>query len=150
MAAVRVVLPWSTWPMVPMLTCGLLRSNFAFATAGPPQDCDDPPCDPSSGHQGVRGWIWSWPMDGQHPWWTSLWLTHRAFRYGRASGALWRVRIDPAGDQSALTSGLLAVLLRGVGLLVHDELRSSVASARCVAHSPFCFAMMVFATLVGT
>src|SRR6478609_5511254 len=37
-AAVRVVLPWSTWPMVPMLTCGLLRSNFAFATAGPPQD----------------------------------------------------------------------------------------------------------------
>src|SRR5450759_3041217 len=30
-AAVRVVLPWSTWPMVPTLTCGLLRSNFFFA-----------------------------------------------------------------------------------------------------------------------
>jgi hypothetical protein len=30
-AAVRVVLPWSTWPMVPMLTCGLLRSNFPLA-----------------------------------------------------------------------------------------------------------------------
>src|SRR5579872_2303285 len=29
-AAVRLVLPWSTWPIVPMLTCGLLRSNFAF------------------------------------------------------------------------------------------------------------------------
>src|SRR5262245_56081809 len=31
MAAVRVVLPWSTWPMVPTLTCGLVRSNFSFA-----------------------------------------------------------------------------------------------------------------------
>src|SRR5579859_2157331 len=30
-AAVKVVLPWSTWPIVPMLQCGLLRSNFAFA-----------------------------------------------------------------------------------------------------------------------
>src|SRR3982751_4047250 len=27
-AAVRVVLPWSMCPIVPMLTCGLLRSNF--------------------------------------------------------------------------------------------------------------------------
>lgn len=26
MAAVRVVLPWSTWPMVPMLMCALLRT----------------------------------------------------------------------------------------------------------------------------
>ena len=33
-AAVRVVLPWSMWPIVPMLTCGLLRSNFFLATAG--------------------------------------------------------------------------------------------------------------------
>src|SRR5581483_9842148 len=31
MAAVKVVLPWSMCPMVPMLTCGLLRSNFSFA-----------------------------------------------------------------------------------------------------------------------
>src|SRR5436309_6825414 len=30
-AAVRVVLPWSTWPMVPTFTCGLLRSNFSLA-----------------------------------------------------------------------------------------------------------------------
>jgi hypothetical protein len=30
-AAVRVVLPWSTWPMVPMLTCGLLRLNASLA-----------------------------------------------------------------------------------------------------------------------
>jgi hypothetical protein len=27
-----VVLPWSMCPMVPMLTCGLVRSNLAFAT----------------------------------------------------------------------------------------------------------------------
>ena len=32
MAAVRLVLPWSIWPIVPMLTCGLVRSNFFFAT----------------------------------------------------------------------------------------------------------------------
>src|SRR6201993_4360274 len=32
-AAVSVVLPWSMCPMVPMLTCGLVRWNLAFATA---------------------------------------------------------------------------------------------------------------------
>src|SRR6478735_10200820 len=48
--------------MVPMLTCGLLRSNFAFATAvllrtllmrhaTSGTDC---------GRQGVGGWIWTW------------------------------------------------------------------------------------------
>jgi len=26
-----VVLPWSTWPIVPTLTCGFLRSNVALA-----------------------------------------------------------------------------------------------------------------------
>src|SRR5437867_12224445 len=30
-AAVRDVLPWSTWPIVPTLTCGLVRSNFCLA-----------------------------------------------------------------------------------------------------------------------
>ena len=30
-AAVNVVLPWSTWPIVPTFTCGLFRSNFALA-----------------------------------------------------------------------------------------------------------------------
>src|SRR5215212_9315323 len=30
-AAVRVVLPWSMWPIVPTLTWGLERSNFSFA-----------------------------------------------------------------------------------------------------------------------
>src|SRR5438552_1160352 len=30
-AAVKVVLPWSTCPMVPTFTCGFLRSNFSFA-----------------------------------------------------------------------------------------------------------------------
>ena len=32
MAAVRDVLPWSIWPIVPMLTCGLVRSNFFLAS----------------------------------------------------------------------------------------------------------------------
>ena len=30
-AAVSDVLPWSTCPIVPMLQCGFVRSNFAFA-----------------------------------------------------------------------------------------------------------------------
>src|SRR6187402_483998 len=33
-AAVRLVFPWSMWPIVPMLTCGLLRSNFFLAIVG--------------------------------------------------------------------------------------------------------------------
>jgi hypothetical protein len=36
MAAVSVVLPWSIWPIVPTFTCGLLRSNFSFATPNYP------------------------------------------------------------------------------------------------------------------
>src|SRR5579859_2661840 len=33
MAAVSVVLPWSTCPIVPTLICGLVRSNFCLAMA---------------------------------------------------------------------------------------------------------------------
>jgi hypothetical protein len=33
---VSVVLPWSMWPIVPMFTCGLVRSNFFFAIAVAP------------------------------------------------------------------------------------------------------------------
>ncbi len=57
MAAVRVVLPWSTWPIVPMLTCGLLRSNFAFATAVSSSGRDDPRGLPDV--RGGGGWIWN-------------------------------------------------------------------------------------------
>src|SRR5690606_12051547 len=32
-AAVSVVLPWSTWPMVPTFTCGLVRSNLPLDMA---------------------------------------------------------------------------------------------------------------------
>src|SRR5215211_4561027 len=32
-AAVRVVLPWSTWPMVPTFRCGLVRSNLPLDIA---------------------------------------------------------------------------------------------------------------------
>ena len=35
-AAVSVVLPWSMCPMVPTLTCGLLRSNFSLAMSSTP------------------------------------------------------------------------------------------------------------------
>src|SRR5687768_18127512 len=33
MAAVRLVLPWSTCPIVPTFTCGLVRANFCFPIA---------------------------------------------------------------------------------------------------------------------
>src|SRR5712692_9689980 len=39
-AAVSVVFPWSMCPMVPILTCGLTRSNFSFAIARHPQLAD--------------------------------------------------------------------------------------------------------------
>ena len=35
-AAVKVVLPWSTCPIVPMLACGLLLSNLALAILNNP------------------------------------------------------------------------------------------------------------------
>src|SRR5919198_3726843 len=35
MAAVSVVFPWSTCPIVPTFTCGLLRSNFSLAMCAP-------------------------------------------------------------------------------------------------------------------
>src|SRR5215213_2277025 len=35
MAAVSVVFPWSMWPIVPMFTCGLFRSNFCFDMPSP-------------------------------------------------------------------------------------------------------------------
>src|SRR5471032_17021 len=35
-AAVNDVLPWSTWPIVPMLQCGFVRSNLAFAIVSYP------------------------------------------------------------------------------------------------------------------
>src|SRR6267143_5054181 len=36
-AAVKVVLPWSTCPIVPTFTCGFVRSNFPFDTASTSQ-----------------------------------------------------------------------------------------------------------------
>src|SRR5271165_3856508 len=48
-AAVNVVLPWSMCPIVPMFTCGLLRSNFSFAIecSAPPLELDEnPPASP--------------------------------------------------------------------------------------------------------
>src|SRR5215467_13188217 len=36
-AAVKVVLPWSMWPMVPTFTCGLDRSNFSLAISQEPR-----------------------------------------------------------------------------------------------------------------
>src|SRR6478736_5707499 len=53
-AAVRLVLPWSMWPIVPTLTCGLLRSNFFLAT-GPSHSKDWGGCVPPDGSGSTRG-----------------------------------------------------------------------------------------------
>src|SRR5512134_2566579 len=51
-AAVSVVLPWSTCPIVPTFTCGLVRSNLAFAIFLAPFPVQNPasrhfqPCHP--------------------------------------------------------------------------------------------------------
>src|SRR5215213_9865133 len=42
MAAVRVVLPWSTWPIVPTFRCGLFRTNFSLAMGDPPLGASNP------------------------------------------------------------------------------------------------------------
>src|SRR5207245_9608597 len=42
-AEVSVVLPWSTCPIVPMFTCGLRRSYFAFAITSPLRAAFTPP-----------------------------------------------------------------------------------------------------------
>ena len=38
-AAVSVVLPWSTCPIVPTFTCGLVRSNLPFAISDLHKEC---------------------------------------------------------------------------------------------------------------
>jgi hypothetical protein len=35
-AAVKVVFPWSTCPIVPTFTCGFVRSNLLFAMSETP------------------------------------------------------------------------------------------------------------------
>src|SRR5947209_19602655 len=58
-AAVSVVFPWSTCPIVPTLTCGFVRSNFAFAIPRPPLPLSAPaarpalPAHPGPRHQGL-------------------------------------------------------------------------------------------------
>src|SRR3989440_11629617 len=57
MAAVRVVLPWSTCPIVPTFTCGFVRSNFFFAITGRPPVFLQPAC-PVYSHESARVLCW--------------------------------------------------------------------------------------------
>jgi hypothetical protein len=41
-AAVSVVFPWSMWPIVPTLTCGLVRANTSLAIVPPQVQCKQP------------------------------------------------------------------------------------------------------------
>src|SRR5689334_13835888 len=54
MAAVSDVLPWSTWPMVPMFTWGLDLSNFSLAMTSPGGAGPQWPAIQIGGLKGVR------------------------------------------------------------------------------------------------
>src|SRR6478752_6324523 len=139
-AAVRVVLPWSTWPMVPMLTCGLLRSNFAFATAGPPQDLMMRRATSvlSSGRQGVGGWIWTGIAVEPGP--VPVGLAPRRPR-------LWRVRTATHSGQSVPLSYFLA----RNRLLVPTRHWPSLCAMTNARNSPDCStAAMALSAGVGT
>src|SRR5579884_3995159 len=103
-----------------MLTCGLVRSNFAFATAGS-----------------------SWTVissfrraDGR-----SVCVAVLAGRTGDAT---------PPVRPARQAVGLLACRLRRVDCSTPGSLRSLAAGATNDAHSPVAFAMISLATLVGT
>src|SRR5215207_1452206 len=108
--------------MVPMLTCGLFRSNFAFAT-------------------GVLLWT-----DYVVRRTTRL---GQGLRSGLFARGLRTVRCSAQGSlRSSLRcdahSPVAFALLAGSA---HGSLRSSL---RCDAHSPVAFAMISFATFPGT
>lgn len=71
MAAVRVVLPWSTWPMVPMLRCGLVRTYAVLGMAhslefeAEREDPRAPPTLPLRGPPDCRGGSASGAADGR-------------------------------------------------------------------------------------
>src|SRR5690348_8328158 len=54
-AAVSVVLPWSTCPIVPTFTCGLVRSNLPFAMAKTSERLKSPSVDECKKH-GAHDW----------------------------------------------------------------------------------------------
>src|SRR6478736_5834905 len=127
--------------MVPMLTCGLLRSNFAFATAGPPQDC----CRPSIRLIAWRyGWIWTGPTA----------------RTRRRRGCLpHRLRLGPERGSGGWPAGEVALTRRPATSLAgghrarlvgSGDLRYESAGASSGPHSPVAFAMISLATLAGT
>src|SRR5260221_7652604 len=71
MAAVKVVFPWSTCPIVPTFTCGFVRSNFCLAISELLLTC---------------GWAALANAPG-----SPMWSAHTALRAGfRCRAATWR------------------------------------------------------------
>src|SRR5919112_4205007 len=106
-AAVSVVLPWSMCPMVPMLTCGLVRSNLALAT-GFLSPCLSRSCE----------LLWGWAV-----------LGGRRTQSGRTRPAV-RLLAGRLGDD------LLGDVGRDLGVRVehHGVARPSLGAAAQVAH----------------
>ena len=117
MAAVSVVLPWSTWPIVPTFTCGLVRSNFFFAIVVLPSPWTSGRV-PRPGSLALRrsGRIPSWRWRGPG---TAAQVGHVAEHLGQR-------------DQGAHDLGLCRRILHGLHPL--DLAAAAVEVAHDVAH----------------
>src|SRR5919106_4717345 len=117
MAAVRVVLPWSTWPMVPMFTWGFVLSTFSLLMSLPRKWSPDPGLNwrphPYQGcalptelsGPSVRPLRWSGKRDSnpRHSAWKADALPSELFPHGYLGGGWIRTNegVEPADLQSA-------------------------------------------------
>src|SRR5664279_1295958 len=134
--------------MVPMLTCGLLRSNFAFATAVLLRTLLMRHA--TSGTDSFRS-------SGR--WWMDLDPVLGRTRTRDGGGSIFPHHPDCAGygwprcgatPHPGLLQRSLARRFGDHTARLRGELRASVAGAPSCPHSPVAFAMISFATLAGT
>src|SRR5918997_1061561 len=128
-AAVSVVLPWSMCPMVPMLTCGLVRSNLALATGFLSSWC----------RSGARTLGWAcWGRAGGHP---ARRVTRRSPSRCPWLGSGLAAHLGPwtaprCSLARRLRDDLLGDVLRELGVRVehHGVARPPLGAAAQVAH----------------
>src|ERR687890_842048 len=128
-AAVSVVLPWSMCPMVPMLTCGLVRSNLALATGFLSSWCRS--------RARTLGWA-CWGRAGTYP---ARRVTRRSPRRCPWLGSGLAPRLGPwtalgCSFARRLRDDLLGDVGRDLGVLVehHGVARPPLGAAAQVAH----------------
>src|SRR5919112_33935 len=128
-AAVSVVFPWSMCPMVPMLTCGLVRSNLALATGFLSSWCRS--------RARTLGWA-CWGRAGTYP---ARRVTRRSLRRCPWLGSGLAPRLGPwtalrCSLARRLRDDLLGDVGRDLGVRVehHGVARPPLGAAAQVAH----------------